>query len=578
MKKLYFYIPALALLALACNKIEDNPTPIEEEPAPAVQMITETVSGSRGVETKATISNVDATFKWSIGDNVAVHVSRGSSHKYVTTSKGADAAGASAKFEVTYEEGYSRDAFAIYPSYIVDPNAENYGQIYYNIDINLPSSYTLDQVSGETSPCPMLATNTPGNGWEFYQLCSLLRLAVNDIPAAARRLDITVSGGDDRMYGSFKVNKVTSGSINPQTAVLKKITNGGTGGTTITITKDGTDTTLGAENLVINIPLPASTNNYSVIAVKAYDATSGGKVLVSTSLPFSRKVSKTQAFKCTVSFAASTSFRGYEVSAGILKRDGSTSPATYSLTSGQMELVSTDPVTGERTYKLPDGCNPFEPAVYYGNNANKDVYFHKWYTLKDELGADGDNIKADSERLPTGWRFPTGGNDASDWGKILFGAPKTPITVNGTTVATGKAYAMVVVTLESGNSYGVDAGTYYGMLLLRDGTTIPSGYLDIVGEADYTSGSNQLTETEFNYLIQRGCLFISASGLYNGNQSDWRDLSTDWKFGIYWSSTFNANNHFYQLSYFNTTSEPSVSTHSATDHLNYCVAKLVKRL
>ncbi len=575
MKKGFFYIPALAVLAVACQKMDNNPAPITEEPVPEVKMITETVSGSRVAATKATISNADASFAWSIGDNLAVHVSKGNSHKYVVTSKGADAAAVSAKFEVTYEEGYSRDAFAIYPSYIVDPNATSYGQTYYNIDVYLPSSYTLDQVSGETSPCPMLATNTPGNGWDFYQLCSLLRLTVNEIPVAAKRLEITVSGADDRMYGDFKVDK---GSINPETAVLKKITTGGTGGTTITITKDGTDTTLGAEDLTINLPLPAaSLNNYSTIAVNAYDATSGGNVLVSASLPFNYKASKTRAVRRTVSFAASTSFRGYEVSTGILKRDGSTNPATYSLTSGKMELVSTDPVTGERTYKLPDGCNPFEPAIYYGNNATKDVYFHKWLTLKNELGAVNNNIDPESECLPTGWRFPTGGSDTSDWGKILFDTPRTPITVNGATVAKGKAYAMVAVTLESGNSYGVNAGTYYGMFLLRDGITIPNGYLDIVGEADYTS-ANQLTETKFNYLIQRGCLFVSASGHYDGNQKSWLDLSSYWKYGYYWSSTFNNNSSFYQLKFYNSTNKPSASTYSTKDNLHYSVVKLVKVL
>ncbi len=574
MKKIFLYIPAMILLAVSCEKEAINSSDNGNESASGVKMITEIVSGSRGEGTKATIGNTNPTFAWTVGDNVAVHVSKGSSHKYVVTSSGASAAAASATFEVTYEDGYSRDAYAVYPSYIVNPNATDYGQSNTKLDVTLPNSYTLDQVSGETSPCPMLSYNVAGNNWHFYQLCGLLRLIVKEIPVAAKRLDITVSGGDDRMYGSFKVNKVLGGSINPETAILSKY-NDGTGGTTIAITKDGSDTPLGAENLVINIPLPASMNSYSEIAVRAYDATSGGNLLVATSLPFSYKASKTKAVRRTVSFAASTTFRGYEVSTGILKRDGSTSPATYSLTSGKMELVSTDPVTGERTYKLPDGCNPFEAATYYGNNANKDVYFHKWLTLQSELGADGYNIKATSEFLPTGWRFPTGGSDASDWGKVLFGAPKTPIKVNGSAVATGKAYAMVAVTLESGNSYGVNAGTYYGMLLLRDGTTIPAGYLNVVGPAEYTG--NPLDEAKFNYLIQRGCLFISATGHYDGNQKSWRDLTDSWQYGYYWSSTYKtANTNFYKVRFWNTTSTPSAASSDTYDYLNYSVVKLMK--
>ena len=570
MKKGFFFIPALALLAIACQKMENSPAPNTEEPVPEVKMITETVSGNRGASTKATISNEDASFAWSIGDNLAVHVSKGNSHKYVVTSKGADAAAASAKFEVTYEEGYSRDAFAIYPSYIVDPNATSYGQANYNIDVYLPSSYTLDQVSGATSPCPMLATNTPGNGWDFYQLCSLLRLTVNEIPVAAKRLEITVSGADNRMYGDFKVAK---GSINPETAVLKKITTGGTGGTTITITKDGTDTTLGAEDLTINLPLPAaSLNNYSTIAVNAYNATSGGNVLVSASLPFNYKASKTRAVRRTVSFAASTSFRGYEVSTGILKRDGSTNPATYSLTSGKMELVSTDPVTGERTYKLPDGCNPFEPAIYFGNDANRGVYFNKWQTLKDELEAGGNNF-ASSDKLPAGWRFPSAGGNihstGADWGNILFGAPKSTITLNGNNVA-NNAYALVSVTLNGENPYSVAAGTYNGLLLLRDGATISAEHLTQLGY-DHNYTDNPLTQAEFGELVKLGCLFISASGYYSELSGfGWRDLGE----GNYWSCSSNGVTFRFDGSY----GIVSGASTSSSYNSNYKVVKLVKIL
>lgn len=575
MKKLVLCISTLALLAIACQKLENNVPLNGDEMAPAVKMITETISGSRGVETKATIADADASFKWSIDDNVAVHVSNGSSHKYVVTTKGASKAAASASFTVEYEDGYSRDAYAIYPSYIVAPTAANYGQKGYKLDVTLPSSYTLDQVSGETSPCPMIARNTSGEGWVFYQICSLLRLTVNDIPAATKRLEITISGCDGWVHGSFQISKVTNGYINPESAFLRKFSNGGTGGNTITITKDGSNTTFGSESLVINLPLPlsSSSNKYSEISVRAYNALSGGDAIVSASIPFTYLANKTKAVKRTVSFAASMAFRGYEVSTGILER----SSLGYSLTSGAMELVSTNPDTGERTYKLPNGCNPFEPAIYYGNNDNKDVYFHKWLTLQSELGADGYNIKANSEYLPKGWYFPTGGSDASDWGKILFGAPKSPIVVNGATVGTGNAYALVAVTLESGNSYGVSEGTYYGMFLLRDGTTIPNDYLTKVGKALYTD--NPLDVEKFNYLIQKGCLFISASGHFDGNQNSWRDLSASWQYGYYWSSTYKtANTNFYLLRFYNATSAPVVNNSDQYDTKNYSVVKLVKPL
>ena len=299
MKKYFFYLSTLALLAAACNKIDNNSTPIEEEPAPAVQMITETVSGSRGVETKATISNTGASFKWNEGDNVAVHVSKDGTHKYVTTTKGADAAAASANFEVTYEEGYSRDAFAVYPSTIVAENAANYGQSGHSLDVTLPDSYTLAQVQGEVSPCPMIATNAAGAGWNFYQLCGLLRLTVNSIPPSTKRLEIDFNG--NKVWGDFSIAQ----TITPGTSDIKTAT--GSENDVIKIFKEGptVDVTLNnnawLDGLALNIPLP--TGDYTSITVTAYSALSGGDaVLVPVTLPFGYTASNLYGTKRTASF------------------------------------------------------------------------------------------------------------------------------------------------------------------------------------------------------------------------------------------------------------------------------------
>ena len=167
MKKIILYFAAAATVAVACNKAEIDSQKAEEPVVPEMKMITETVSGSRATSTKATISNTDASFKWTAGDNIAVHVSNGVTSKYVFTSdegaSGASAAASSASFTVVYPEGYSRDAFAVYPSNLVVANAENYGQEGHALDMTLPSSYTLAQVTDETSPSPMIATNTAGN-------------------------------------------------------------------------------------------------------------------------------------------------------------------------------------------------------------------------------------------------------------------------------------------------------------------------------------------------------------------------------------------------------------------------------
>ncbi len=290
MKKLIFFIPALILFAVSCEKEENSPSQIESEPVSEVKMITEVVSGGRGESTKATISDSDASFAWTAGDNVAVHISNG---KYVYTSDDG-ASGATLKaspdkasFTVVYPDDYSRDAFALYPSTIVDKDATNYGQSEQSLDVTLPSSYTLAQVSGETSPCPMISTNTAGAGWVFYQLCGLLRLTVNDIPATAKRLEIDFNG--KKVCGDFSIaSPVIPNTSNIDTAddATKDY---------ITVTKDGTDAVLGETSLTINIPLPAGT--YNKISVIAYDEISGGNALYAGFVPFARTVDHTNATK-----------------------------------------------------------------------------------------------------------------------------------------------------------------------------------------------------------------------------------------------------------------------------------------
>ena len=295
MKKLLFCLLILALLAIACQKLENNVPLNGDEMAPAVKMITETISGSHGVSTKATIADADASFKWSVGDSLAVHVSNGNSYKYVVTSKGADAAAASANFEVTYEPGYSRDAFAIYPSTIVSADAANYGQSGDSLDVTLPGSYSLAQVSGETTPCPMIADNT-GTNWTFYQLCGLLRLTVNSIPPSTKRLEINFNGKN--VAGKFAIPNPVKGD-GTSTIALENAS--GSNSSVITITNSGQTFYSGwGDGKVFNIPLPAGT--YGDITVTAYNALSEGDTVLTMTRPFSYTASNQYGTKRTASF------------------------------------------------------------------------------------------------------------------------------------------------------------------------------------------------------------------------------------------------------------------------------------
>jgi len=301
MKKIFLYFFALAA-TVACNRVElDGDLSLDGKEL-ASGVITEIISGSQGSSTKATIADTDASFSWSEGDHVAVHVSNGT---YVFTSdQGAEGAHVDAEhpnqatFKVVYEAGYSRDYFAIYPSTIVSSEAAaaSYGQdADHPLVVTLPSSYTLAQVSGTngtTSPCPMISTNeATSTGWDFYQLCSLLRLTVSNIPATAKRLEIDFDG--KKVWGDFSI--AAAADVTPGTSVIATTADGDHD--IITITKDGTDAVLGATSLVLNIPLPTGT--YSNISIYAYDLLTGGAAVLSQNIYFSYTASNNEGVKRT---------------------------------------------------------------------------------------------------------------------------------------------------------------------------------------------------------------------------------------------------------------------------------------
>ena len=251
MKKNYLYLAALAMFTAACSN-EDEFAQEGIKPSPEVKMITETIKASNGDNTPATRAAIDANadFTWSEGDQIAVHVSDG---KYYTTSGLAAGGGEYADFTVSYPEG-ARDAFAVYPASIVTANAANYGQSGHTLDVTLPASYTLAQVSGDKTPCPMIATNTPGGSWEFFQLCGMLRLTLDGIPAGASYLQVDFDG--KQVSGDFSIASPNPGSSTISTSAASNA------GDKIKISA-----LEGATSAVINLPLP--TGDYSNIRVSA---------------------------------------------------------------------------------------------------------------------------------------------------------------------------------------------------------------------------------------------------------------------------------------------------------------------
>ena len=255
MKKIFIYSTIVIALAIACDKADNEPVQKTQEPDFEVKMITEKITGTRENPTKVTIANSDGAFAWTIGDNIAVHVSNGDSHKYVFTSGegGASTATASASFTVSYEEGYSRDAFAIYPSSIVSASAANYGQSGTSLDVTLPASYALSDIQGEKSPCPMIAINSPGSDLEFKQLCGMIRLTVNGIPSDATGMVIQFPG--KKVNGDFSI----ATPVNPSASTIQTgVPSSGEDKITVTFSA-------GITSATVNIPLP--TGDYGDVFV-----------------------------------------------------------------------------------------------------------------------------------------------------------------------------------------------------------------------------------------------------------------------------------------------------------------------
>ena len=197
--------------------------------------------------------------------------------------------------------------------------------------------------------------------------------------------------------------------------------------------------------------------------------------------------------------------------------------------------------------------------------------YFQWVSLRNELGADGDNIKVNSDRLPSGWLFPTGGNDDyADWYKILKNAPTVAIQVeksdNTVEIINAAEKSVTFVTITK------DEKTYNGLLLLRDGTFIPKeGNLQYWGKS---SSPNNITYEQYLILKDAGCLFLSSTGYYSPSFGYFRDA----KEGHYWSATDRrSSSKGFQCYFYIYNNKLDFSPATSSNSEYYCV-RLVKKL
>ena len=541
MKKIFAYSFAavLAVFAVSCQSENLDPETVTDEQNQPVQLITETITATVDEgNTKATV-DADAKFAWTAGDNIAVHVSNGTSHKYVLTSDtGASGAssvsGASASFTVVYEDGYARDAFAVFPASIVATDATNYGQSGQTLDVTLPDTYALSAVSDTKTPCPMIAANT-GSGWTFKQLCGLLRLTVSGIPSETSYLKISFNGR--KVSGDFSVaSPVTAG-----TSVIASVD--GTKGTDdfIKITGITTET-----SVTVNIPLPTGTA-YSGLIVSAWDDNnttdnvSDDKPLKAQVTPFSYTASRAKGKKLTSALSLgvfSIASGKYAVIApGNLQAtyNGSAWSWTFAANQwdrignaeGNTKVTGTSPFvsgySGSSTtvdlFGWVGASSNFEGVAQYGITSSKTTNSVDGYgtgateALKSDWGQNAiGNYAAGT------WRTPTNGSEG-EWKYILA-------NINRSTTRYAKAF----LDTDSNGS-----GDVHGIILFPDKYVHPVGVSALTGinETSSTSWSaNTYNTADWGKMEAAGAVFLPAAGYRNGTGAS--DVNSR---GGYWSST-----------------------------------------
>ena len=480
MKKNFFYIAALAVITAACTNDSLVTVPVNNGTDEG-KMITETITATNGdAPTRAAIADADGAFTWSAGDQVAVHASDGEYHTATLTSgEGTN----DAKFTVTYSG--TRDAFAVFPASIVSASAANYGQSGASLDVTLPSSYTLDQVSGTTTPCPMIATNT-GDSWSFSQLCGLLRLTINQIPADATGLTLDFHG--HKVHGDFSI----ASSVNPGTSTIT--TTADNTNDKITITDIGDVT-----SAIINIPLP--TGDYTDISITPVGSST--KVSATRHIHRTAGIYNAQRAHAKALTTALVSFQvgasSYAIFApGNLQATTADlgSNWTWSFANRQYDFVgnatANNKVNGNGTVSANGSVDLFgwsTSATYFGiSNAEPfDAYpgdFIDW----------GINIIGTYEANE--WRTPIGG-DGSEWTYLISTRANHDAKWGYATVAGVKGLIILPDNFTDPNKNG-DSGAFVG------NTTSWTSNV-------YTSGAN------WNAMEDAGAIFLPAAGYRTNN-------------------------------------------------------------
>lgn len=524
MKKTLSIIALLAIAAPGCNKLDIVPD--DGVSVSADGMITEIIIATEGEDrTKASIRDDTAAFTWDAGDKVAVHASNG--EYYVTDELGSGGT-ATSTFSVRYPEGCVRDAFAIFPSSIVSATEVNYGQGSQSLDVMLPNSCSLSQISGNKTPCPMIATNEPGSGWVFKQLCGLLRLTVNAIPEKTSYLKM-----DFHQYvaGRFSIPS----PVEPGTSTIAVQNASGNNVTVITVTDfpDTPDATY-----TLNIPLPIGT--YDIIDITAYD--SNDKALLSST----RRIRSEYDPSYTASRA-----HGKKLTATLV---------SFSVSATQKVIIAPGNLVAKVDNTNPKSAgqgNVYSASKWYfadhQYDFNEDHELDGNHTICDHFGWIGaktnDSFIRDSYGLFSSYiknDYSTTNNDllAKDWGKNVIclssasesSYPSDTWRTPGDNYGEEWYYLVNIRSTSNGRFAKATVAGKVGVIILPDNYSHPSGVDDLqqINDLDADFKKNEYDLAAWEAMEAAGCVFLPAAGKRTGSDHGvpgegyyWMKSSTD---------------------------------------------------
>lgn len=530
MKKNYIslLLTALCGLAFSCTAIQET-EPVSPE-KPVADGLTQVITGQLDEsDTKANITNAGA-FTWTESkDIVAVHLCNDDEgiHRYKASS-GASASAASAEFSVTTTKAATyRDAFALYPSYLVDCASEvgpaNYGQDGYPLDLTLPGTYTLAQVAGVHTPVAMIASNDAGSNWNFKHLGAMLRVIINNVPGNTAKIAISLPG--KKICGSFSL----PAPVTPGTSQLETSDEPGYDTVTITDLCFNPDTPF-YDGVRISIPLPTGT--YPNLSIICYDS-SDNMLRQQINRPVNYTLPRRGGALLTVTLGGVTiNAAGDQVvfAPGNLQAFVT---GDHPIDTGYVKSVSRwrfaehqyDVLEGENTFADNSWVDLFSwqgatcpmakyipnygVCTYYNSDNTDDIpsnYFTAGGTAArgEGLASDWGNLPIDN--YPPGtWRTLAWSDENAEWSYLLN-------TRNAST-AGGVENARFIKAYIN--------GSIRGLIIFPDYYTHPDGitavYTAAVNNAAASKWSNMsLTGEQWSEMEKNGCTFLPVGGYRTG--------------------------------------------------------------